>query len=255
MTEPVDAAVAAKAALAILQAAQRQGWAKKLRRALKRKHYILVLGSTGVGKTQFIESLKMLVPQTINAMDRTSTDVDRTVALGNAVFVFTDTPGEIAHATSRIGAIRRLVRRKKFGLINVVCFGYHEYKTGASQAVLGNGQPNPAWLDRHRREELKAARDWVPQLLGNPSYALTLVTKADLWWDSHDEAIRHYETGTYEATVHDAVLKGHTVLAYSSVRHMFYDKGTLSGTFDDEQRQQLQARLLEVLFESIARKE
>src|SRR5215212_1337325 len=97
---------AAKAAVAIVQIAQKQGWLDNLGNLFRRRHYILVLGSTGVGKSNFLASLKTLVPVAIDRMRRT-TDVVPTsnIRLGSDLFRFIDTPGQEFHKPRRMKGI------------------------------------------------------------------------------------------------------------------------------------------------------
>ena len=55
----------------MLVLAQKQGWLDKLKMALRKKHKILVLGSTGAGKTNFLASLTETMPKAIDLMSRT----------------------------------------------------------------------------------------------------------------------------------------------------------------------------------------
>ncbi|MBN2209176.1 MAG: hypothetical protein JW759_07760 [Candidatus Coatesbacteria bacterium] len=51
--------------------AHEKGWLKKIRSLFRKSHRILVLGTTGTGKTQMIESFTGLMPKAIHYMDRT----------------------------------------------------------------------------------------------------------------------------------------------------------------------------------------
>ena len=68
---------AAKAAVAIVQLANQQGWLDKLRDLFQTKHKIILLGSTGTGKSNFRDSLQSLMPKAIDRLQRTRwADID-----------------------------------------------------------------------------------------------------------------------------------------------------------------------------------
>ncbi len=254
MPTGAEEVAAAKAAVAIVQIAQKQGLLTKLRDAFRTKNKILVLGSTGCGKSNFIDSLQVLVPQAIDNLKRTQWASTERVKLGDNMFDFTDTPGQTAHRSRRLDAITDAMRQDRFGVINVTSWGYHEYATGAKEALLEDGSPNPTWLETHRKVEIDAVTEWVPLLAGRPSFLITLVSKADLWWSQRDAALLHYEHGPYFAAVRDAAIQGHLVLPYSSVGHMFYSDGVMDGTFQSRDREKCQQRFLEDLFIATARR-
>jgi energy-coupling factor transporter ATP-binding protein EcfA2 len=249
---PEDLA-ALKAAQAILEIAQRQGWLDKLKDVFRSKHDILILGSTGTGKSNFVRSLRELVPEAIDHMNRTQWATREKVTLAGEVFRFTDTPGQTHHGDRRTDAIRRAVEGgRPFGIINVVCGGYHEYLTGKSEALLPNGAPNPTWISEHLAVEIDAALQWVPLLaVARPKFVLTLVSKADLWWHDRETVLRHYEVGAYRKKL----ALDHIVLPYSSTYHRFYDSGITIGAFESKDRVTVQERFLEELFRATAQRQ
>jgi putative ribosome biogenesis GTPase RsgA len=60
-----------KLAVGLLEAAQEQGYLDRLLASFRRKHRILVLGSTGVGKSNLVASLKRQAPRVIDRLERT----------------------------------------------------------------------------------------------------------------------------------------------------------------------------------------
>lgn len=218
----------------------------------KSKDTIIVLGSTGSGKTNLLESLgaAAALVDPIPSITRTQTPERRKVIVNERPFTIIDTPGQAAHAAQRQELYREGLANPPVRMINVVSYGYHEYATGSKEALNGQGSPSDAWLERHRANELTAMREWLP-LLGDretTSWILTAVTKADLWWSEHDAVVDYYENGPYaeELTRQDPGLK-HSVLPYSSVFHRFYGEAPLSGMFDDEDRLQTTTHFLQQL--------
>lgn len=58
-------------AIKLFEPAKRQGWLDRLVSSFKKRHRILVLGCTGVGKSQFVESLTEAMPAAIDRLNRT----------------------------------------------------------------------------------------------------------------------------------------------------------------------------------------
>lgn len=240
MSMPTGSEVVAVAK--VIQIAQQQGWLDKLRDFFKEKHPVLLLGSTGVGKTNFLQSLQTYIPSAIERFNRTELSDRVKVKIDNEVFDFLDTPGQIGKSEIRREAIRGALGTPNLGVINVCCDGYHEYATGVAEAIK-DGQPNPDWLKRHREIEIEAAREWAPIMGGVPKYFFTVVNKCDLWWPDHDRVISHYESGGYNALLKDNDIMNRSVFAYSSVRHAFYETQTTNG-IEDATKIGLQQRLL-----------
>ncbi len=253
MIEPATASLAAiETAAKLYRLAEDEGLLAKLANFFKHKETIIVLGSTGSGKTNLLDSLGVAAAlvEAIPAINRSQAPDRRRVIVNERPFNIIDTPGQKGHEPHRQALYREAMARPPVRVINVVSFGYHEYATGSSEAVDGVGTPRDDWLERHRANELTAMREWLP-LLGNrttTSWILTAITKADLWWNEHDSVVSYYESGPYAEEIqrHDSGLK-HSVLPYSSVFHRFYGASPLAGTFDDEDRLQTTSHFLQQL--------
>ncbi len=244
----------AKTAVDIYKLAKELGWIDKLKTFWKKKKRIIVLGSTGAGKTQFIDSMQQLIPQLILNTQRTAFPLDRVLSLAGELFEITDTPGQSSHRSRRMDAIRDAMKDAD-GVINVVSYGYHEWDVSADEAITKQGTAKLQFLKDHREIETTAAAEWADLLssgLKNP-WLITLVSKADLWWDQRDDVKRHYESGSYHKGLGPAQDMNPTVCLYSSIRHRFFDRAPLSGTFDDAERLRLRADFFRVLFEAIGK--
>lgn len=207
---------------------------------LKKKPTVLVLGSTGVGKTNLLRSLSSPpgLVDPISRFTRTETPAGETVRIDGHPFRVIDTPGQMNHESARLKVIREAMANPPVRVINVVCYGYHEYQGQADQAVK-RGVPSEKFLREHRRREIEAAQNWIPLLgdTGVTEWVATVVTKADLWWPEHDSVREHYANGEYA----DAIMSvdpriRHAVLSYCSVFHKFFDEVRLPGEFDDARR-------------------
>ncbi|WP_233846360.1 GTPase domain-containing protein [Paraburkholderia sp. HD33-4] len=245
----------AKVAVDFLKLAKKEGWLDQALSAFKHKHNILVLGSTGVGKTNFLQSLTTLTPAAIDHMNRTEFAQKHKIKIAKEPFIFLDTPGELGKAPLRKKAIREAMAKKITGVINVVAYGYHEHRTPEKDVVNDQGIVDEAYLDAHRKLEVSALAEWV-ELLGDREqidWAITIVTKADLWWHKKEEVFSHYQSGDYYQRLGSLSAMAPAVVEYSSVFHKFYGEGRLSGEFDDKNRERARGQLLNTLLQSVGK--
>jgi len=130
------------AAVELIKIAVKQKWFKKLINVFKKKHKVLVLGSTGVGKTNLIESITEITPEIIHHMNRTEFIKNHHIEISKKPFIFTDPPGQAGHKHERNKGIIDILKMKSpvAGIINVVSYGYHEYRIGLSDVFDNNGE-------------------------------------------------------------------------------------------------------------------
>lgn len=251
----------AEAAIDVISKAHKQGWFDKLVSALRQKHRVLVLGATGTGKTAFLESLNEVVPKAINLLNRTEFVEQRRIKISKELFVFTDTPGQIIHADRRKKAIKEAMRVKGgiAGIINLAAYGYHEsspLKTVALRNIgRKTGKVDEKFLAQQRQAEIDLLGEWTP-LLGGPDSAgwlITVVTKADLWWDRREQAMAHYQDGPYYHALQDAQSLNPVVLEYCSIFQKFYGQGVMSGEFGDADRTRAKEQLIRQMMAAIGK--
>lgn len=108
----------------------KEGWIKKAFSFFRKKHRFLLLGSTGVGKTNLLKSFQSDTPEVIYYLNRTEFAKKSKAKIESEPFIFIDTPGQIDHKPRRIREIRMAMSRGISGIINVVAYGYHEHKKG-----------------------------------------------------------------------------------------------------------------------------
>ena len=240
--------------VSLVKLAHKQGWLDRLLTSLRKKHPILVLGSSVAGKTAFLQSLTATVPNAIDRMVRTEFAQKHPLRIAKEPFVFTDTPGQTLHRSRRIQAIREAMKNPFAGIINVVSYGYHEHRVGKREAVA-NGAVNEEFLAASREVEIRALSEWT-EILGDTAVAgwlITVVTKADLWWNRRDAVMAHYSAGPYAQSLGDAARLRPVVLEYCSVFQKFYNEVPMSGELQDADRVLLRGHLIRQLLASIGR--
>lgn len=245
----------AKGIIETIKIAEKQGFLDQLLNIFRKKHRIIVLGSTGVGKSNLIKSLTEETPKAIETLNRTQFAKDHKIKISKNPFIFIDTPGEIEHKARREEVIRKAMKQEVSGIINVVAYGYHEWNIldDKIKPLNSDGQVRDSYLDQHRNLEIERLSEWK-DLLGHKDVAnwlITVVTKADLWWHERSKVLNHYISGSYYNSLGSAKSLNPIVQDYCSVLHKFYGKGKLSGTFDDDDRIDTRSRLLQNIVASI----
>lgn len=235
------------------KAAERSGLLQKLRDALRRKHRILVLGSTGAGKTQFLRSITDVFTPALSQAARTEFAKTHQLEINKELFHFVDTPGPEGHKSRRLKALRDTISKGLDGVINIVSYGYHEYGEVRDRVFEDGSQVVRAdYLQANREQEQRLLAEWVP-VVGD-TWITTVITKADIWWDSKEDVTKHYEEGDYFSTLEEINSAAeHVVRPYSSVHTMFYDTVPSSGYFDDNQRRACRNELFRALIEAVTR--
>lgn len=255
----VSAQTAAKFAVALFKEAKDQGLLNRLLTRLKRKPRILLLGCTGTGKTNFLSSLTATAAPAIRREDRTQWTEAKNLLLDDKAYRFIDTPGDVERDEDRNQAIREAVAAKGgiAGVINLVCYGYHEYDLSRDDVFESDAKLKPDYLELHRKEEINQLAEWT-ELLGDKTtvgWLITVVNKADLWWDHRDAVLKHYSSGEYYHALHSAKTLNPRVMPYSSVFHKFYSTVPMSGTFDQDDRAMYRSNLLAALVKALLKKQ
>jgi hypothetical protein len=221
----------------------------------KQTYNLVLLGATGVGKSSFLKSLQGLPPG-IRREERTDSVREVDAKLSHIRVRVFDTPGEQLHESKRKAAIQTAGGLKPLGLLNIVSYGYHEGSGSASKA-LEEGSPAESFLSQRREVELRLLREWSPWLGGSggaASWLITVVTKADLWWQLGPDqpVLQYYREGGYHDALGEARNLSHSVRAYSSLNQLFYDVGPMSGYYSDDQRSVDRASLVALMLELMA---
>lgn len=241
-------AIAIEGAKLALYAANRMGFFDRLRAALKRKHTVLVLGPTGVGKTTLINSLAEWLPVAIDYMNRTARSKAHAVRIKDDHFRFIDTPGQILHEAIRLDTIDREIANAS-GILNVTAFGYHEYRRGTADGVFTkSGRVSEAYLRRHREIEVEQISEWTNRLLTHQvrPWIMTVVSKADYWFKKRLRVVEHYSDpdGDYARAINKIPNARHSVHEYCGCISRFYRRLQIQSDFDQESARSLRQILL-----------
>lgn len=250
-----EGAVAGKLVDEVVELAKKQGLVNRVINNFRKQHTVLIVGTTGVGKSNLLDSLTQFSPDPIDHMNRSETNKKHRILIDEIPFTVIDTPGQLAHRSRRLDAIRKALSEDVEIVVNVVSYGYHEYRRGLEGIFSEQGVASEAYLHDHREIEIAALSDWINILGGGQSakHLITCVTKADLWWtpESYMEVINFYQSGKYFNALGDAQQLNPIVLPYSSVFHKFYNEGSMTGAFDDRDRNSKRNQLLKTLVDLV----
>jgi hypothetical protein len=236
---------AVKAGHAVIDDNKRKTIIKRLMLLVRSNRKILIFGLSGVGKTQFIRSLKksLEIPARTDVTEKTCHDLD------DFPIQFIDTPGHSERQTARRTEIDNVIKHGVEGIINVVSYGYEENPDRKNDGIFDQqGKIKESFLNLNRKAEVDRLAEWVSFL--QPEYfgwVINLINKADLWWDRPEEVLKYYESGDYSNSFKSiGQYKNIITLPYCSIIKPYYDT-TTSGKFGDLQKEQMQAKLLHEL--------
>src|SRR4051812_33686845 len=101
----IDAATAIKSVYTVYEIAKKENLIRRAVNFFKKRRRILVLGASGAGKTQFVQSLGARLTNEIRRENRTQKPTKHLYEVDQKPFAFVDTPGEIGHKAERDGEV------------------------------------------------------------------------------------------------------------------------------------------------------
>ena len=245
--------VLGKAVVDAYNIAEREGWIKNFLDVFRKKHRVLVLGSSGAGKTQLIRSLTSLVPELVTVLQRTQFVEKNKLEVNNELFEFIEAPGEIAKFEIRGSAIKD-ARDNAHGLIlNVVADGYHEYSEANIPELEGfDGRASERYLDIHREIEIELLSEWCHRLSQDEKKprVVTVISKADLWWSDRESIVSFYKNGEYSRVINGFGFD-HAIVCYCSRIHKIHGIGLLDSHFDETTKEVLRGHLFQTIFSGL----
>lgn len=186
---------------------------------------VLVVGESGTGKSQF---LLTICKKKEFVSDSTMISYPCQLELPNGRMVeFIDTPGQQSLKPERKRSIKDIIRKKYSGIINLVCYGYQVTEETDASLVFQGDVIKESYLKENREKELKQLEEWLPEIDkdSNVKWVLTIINKADVWWEKRDEVIYYYKNTKYGEKLKELLKVSITdVLPYCSVINPFCHK-------------------------------
>ena len=158
---------------------------------------VLVVGESGSGKSQFLSTL-----QNRSDFPRQRTTVTECIKLklpNGRQIEFYDTPGHQLLKMERGKTLNELNRRKFDGIVNIVCYGYQEVEGVDPNIVFQGENVKESYLNENRKKELKQIEEWLGRIDDSCGirWILTIINKADVWFDKSKEIMPYYIEGDY----------------------------------------------------------
>lgn len=252
METSIVVSVAATVGIETLKHIKKFGYLRKALVKYIPKHDVLVIGSTGTGKTNLVDKLGQVQPSAIDRFLRTNRSKEYVYKIDGKHFKFIDIPGQDMSESERLETIREYLPKVE-GILHVVSYGYHEGSNiSIKDVIIDENNPNQTFLENHRKEEINDIIE-LSKYYGEDSKAtwlITVISKADLWWNKREEVVNYYSSGEYDKAIKDflhGMKRG--CVEYCSVLHKFYDILRLSGDFDDKERINCKIRFISILLE------
>lgn len=229
------------------------GIKKILAAFLDKPHYIVVVGSTGVGKTAMQAAVKTVEQQIVNTINRTERLIKAPASISGVKTVLVDTPGEIAKVASRMREMASLFAKPRVGVLIVVADGYHQYRA-ATGSEINSSQKLSAYLQQHRQIEIDHLTAFASQFpfSQDVDWALTVATKADLWWDDRARVIDYYASDAFQDIARRICPYGAAPRPFSSATELFLGKFPGSRSFDEIKRREIRLTMLESILSQMA---
>ena len=172
-------------------------WNKFIRRPVK----VLLYGDSGVGKTQFLNTL---TGNNIYSTQRTRVTQKRKLILSSGrKIIFLDTPGHQSAEMHRGEILNQISRGKIRGVINVVNYGYQdslELQEHPDTAFnVDTKEVKLSFLKENRKLEITRTKEFISRITPNIKldWVITVINKADIWYSNKEEVYNYYSKGEY----------------------------------------------------------
>lgn len=163
---------------------------------------VIVFGESGTGKTQFINSL---LSNNFTKGRTRLTERKRMVLNNGRKILFFDTPGHQTLKEQRYKLGEFISQKKIAGIINVVSFGFNESDTadGINIFKVGTDEVKEEYLRENRKREISQLDDWIRYINAENKvkWIITIVNKADIWYENKSNVITYYENGDYAKAI------------------------------------------------------
>lgn len=214
---------------------------------------ILLLGVSGSGKTQFLNSF-LGIPMLED--NRTYVPENKFYIFSNGRKIqFVDLPGHVTLTSTRQKYVDEITKNKIKGIINVVNYGYNDAEINESDVFkTGENEIKNAYLRDNRKNELTQLNEWLGRIHAEskPEWLISIVNKADIWYDKRDEVKEYYQNGDYgKAFVEIKRVVPHYIFLYCSVINPFGGR-PMTIIMSERTKNELQKNLKESLLRLIS---
>lgn len=212
---------------------------------------IVVLGNTGVGKTQFIHSLIEDL-RYVRAKGATQIAEAYQAFLEDSPIVLMDTVGGDIPNTYLL--LEEMLHKNEVeGIINVVSYGYigEQGRINLKDAIDETGQVSPHFLALARQKDIAYLNQWLPLLTPHTQigWIITLINQMDIWYPEKGEVMYYYESPSEEYQKKFNALKKtpckHYIIPYSAILELYLDK--FPSKIGISQQQQIQQTFFRTL--------
>jgi len=148
-----------------IEIAIKSGLFEKIKAFFKSKKKIVIFGSSGVGKTQFVKSFKTKQGISVSRSNRTKAVEKSFLSFDKIPVLLIDTPGDDLRRSFRDEEVRKIIKNDCAGIINVVAYGYHEGPVSQIEQVMDGENVKEGYLSARRQKELEQLATWF--LLSN----------------------------------------------------------------------------------------
>lgn len=172
---------------------------KNIRKSVK----VAVYGDSGTGKTQF---LMTITGNNNYTAERTRSLKSFILILKNGRKIeFIDTPGHQSAKTIRDTLKRKFIKNKITGIINIVNYGYQDGDELNPDDVFNvdTKTVKDSYLSENREREIIRTKEFIETITPGIKlrWIITIVNKADIWFDCKREVMSYYEDGDYSNVI------------------------------------------------------
>lgn len=164
---------------------------------------VLVYGESGAGKTQFLSKLCHVNNSEADDIPARTRDfhVYQLQLPDGHIIDFIDIPGHKTYKNIREKVRNQIQNGEICGLINIVAYGYlFTNEVDISTVFKGcSSEVKSTYIKDNLKKEINQISEWK-DCIGTKSsvdWVLTIVNKADIWFEQKDDAMEYYTEGAY----------------------------------------------------------
>lgn len=210
---------------------------------------VILFGESGTGKSQLANCI---IGSNNPSNKRTRITTKQTFVLPNGRRInIIDTPGHKTYTLQRQELCHKFIVKNKIkGIINIVSYGYHETDVADEVRIFKNNtsEVKEEYLRENRNREIAQVDEWINYLNNkNIRWIITIINKADIWYQNHSAVKDFYEKGEYGVKLNQIsrLCPRHTFI-YCSIIAPFYNK-PMTIVFGEDKKMVINNDLMEFL--------